>query len=262
MRRKITVVNVGISDGYRKQWDMKNNEHYRVNRLHMPMEGKVLYSNISGTVLLDDSSIYLLPHGVSQNFSMLPGYVYRHLYIDFKIFPPLASQSVLEIPKAKDHYLYHLLKAVGALVEEVIRTRGHTQLNPRTDHTELEQVNYLLPAMVEHLHIRYQVNGVENDKLEEALNYIDAHYTEPLSVEELAAVLHVDRRYLIRLFNRYLQMPPYQYITQCRIEHSIICLQTGKSVSEAAELCGYQSENAYRAAFKKVMGKPPTALLR
>ena len=78
----------------------------------------------------------------------------------------------------------------------------------------------------------------------------------------IADELHIDARYLIRLFTKHIGIPPYQYLTQCRVEHGLEYLRNGKNVSETAYLCGYQSENAFRIAFKRIMGYPPKTILK
>ena len=103
---------------------------------------------------------------------------------------------------------------------------------------------------------------VENPKLETAIRFIEEHYAERICNDDIAKILHIDTRYLIRLFGKHLDTSPYLYLTQCRIDHALNFLREGKSVSETAFLCGYQSENAFRIAFKKMMGASPTQVIK
>ena len=113
-----------------------------------------------------------------------------------------------------------------------------------------------------HLRQKYKVRELENPKLESAIRYIDEHYSENIRNEDIAAALYIDKRSLIRLFNKYMGMSPCQYLTQCRIDHAVGMLRQGKSVTETSSLCGYQSENAFRLAFKRVMGGTPKSILK
>ena len=113
-----------------------------------------------------------------------------------------------------------------------------------------------------HLQLRYSLKVLENPKIGQAIAYIEQHYAEPIGIEEIAEQLHIDTKYLIRLFRKHMDMPPYQYLSQCRIEHALTELRNGKSVADTAFSCGYQSENAFRIAFKRVMGCSPTVLMK
>ena len=184
------------------------------------------------------------------------------MYVDFQVYPPFVSREALEVPKSDDSYLYYLIKSIQAVVEENIRKKNRSELSMTPDKDEMDRIGYLLSAVVQHLQSNYHLCIVENPKIEQAIRFITEHYAEPLRNEDIAEELHIDVRHLIRLFTKYMQMPPYQYLTQCRVEHSLSYLNSGTSVTETAFLCGYQSENAFRIAFKKVMGCSPTALLK
>ena len=103
---------------------------------------------------------------------------------------------------------------------------------------------------------------MENEKIEQVIHYMETHYAEPIQNEDIAKVLHIDSKYLIRLFGRYMDMSPYRYLTQIRIEHALTELRSGKSVADTAYACGFQSENAFRIAFKRMMGCSPANIMR
>ena len=257
MRCKVILSSMGIKRPSVQAWKEST---FRTNRIHVPIKGKMIYSGVNGGKLLDEGSVYLMINSSSQGCEVLPEYGYYHLFLDFQAIPPLLSQEVLEIEFSKDPYLYYLVKAVEALLQEVHRTRGREELHRKDP--EMETVQPLLELIVKHYQLKYNVRVVENPKLEGAIRFIEEHYSERLRNEDIAKVLHIDTRYLIRLFGRYLDTSPYLYLTQCRIEHALNFLRSGRSVSETAALCGYQSENAFRIAFKKMMGASPTQAMK
>ena len=257
MRCKIIPIKVGIKHPSVKVW---HEQTRRVNRIHMPIKGKMIYHDMSGDRLLDEGSVYFMVNSSSQSFEMIPEYGYYHLFFDFQTVPPFLNREVLEIEFANDHYLYYLIKAVEALVRDVMRPGerdGITSKDP-----EMELALPILEQIVKHFQLKYNVRMVENPKLEAAIRFIEEHYAERLRNEDIARLLHIDTRYLIRLFGMHLDTSPYLYLTQCRIEHALNFLREGKSVSETAALCGYQSENAFRIAFKKMMGASPTVIMK
>ena len=257
MRCKIIPSSAGIKSPSVKVWKAQT---YRVNRIHMPIKGKMLYNDMSGSRLLDEGSIYFMVNSSSPSFEMIPEYGYYHLYLDFQTVPPLLNREVLEIEFADDPYVYYLVKAIEVLIRDRMRTKGREDILSKD--AEMELVLPILEQIVKHFQLKYNVRVVENPKLEAAIRFIEGHYAERLRNEDIAKVLHIDPRYLIRLFGKHLDTSPYLYLTQCRMDHALDFLREGRSVSETAFLCGYQSENAFRIAFKKMMGASPTNIMK
>ena len=63
-----------------------------------------------------------------------------------------------------------------------------------------------------------------------------------VSVEDLAAQLHVSPEHFCRLFRRLQGMPPRAFITRTRIEAAqSLLLTSSHSITRIAELLGYES---------------------
>ena len=261
MKCKVIASVVGIKQPSLLSW---KDAGYRVNRIHVPIKGKMLYNDMGSVKLLDEGAIYLMINSCSQNFDMIPEYGYYHLYLDFQTTPPLLNREVLEIEFSKDPYLYYLIKAIESVARSVGSETRHGKAREEVlnKDPEMSEIRPVLEQIVRHFQLKYNVKTVENPKLDAAIRYIEDHYAEKLHNEDIAEVLHIDTRYLIRLFSNHLGMSPYLYLTQCRIEHALDFLREGRSVAETAALCGYQSENAFRIAFKKMMGSSPTQIMK
>ena len=256
MRCKIELLSAGITDGTMQRW---REVVYRCNRIHVPIEGQAYYSDITERKLLEPDSAYLLINSYARNFSLLENQRYHHLFLDFQTAPPLVSCELLKIDPKNDAVARALLDSI----EAIIRTYDHEDLwiLPSKQET-FEQVSGLLGVLLRHLQLSYNIRLVQNEKIEQAIRYMEEHYTERIQNEDIASVLHIDSKYLIRLFGRYMDMSPYRYLTQYRIEHALIELRSGKSVADTAYGCGFQSENAFRIAFKRIMGCSPMAMMK
>ena len=224
----------------------------RFNRIHLPMEGGAVYRSPEESIELRPGHLYFLPNSLARNFGLLPGEEYDHLYIDFQAFPPMTGTVPLEIDFEKDR----LIRSICEAFAEVIR--DYVTESPE----QRKQVRALLEILVRHLRLKYGVGTVENEKIGRAVNFIEENYGKPIGNYQIANAIHVDQRHLIRLFSRYMNVSPYQYLTQCRIEHALIELRRGRSIAETAFVCGYQSENAFRIGFKKVMGCTPGEFIK
>ena len=232
---------------------------HRCNRIHMPLIGSADYGDHGALHRLETNEAYLLINGFARNFHLLPNTRYYHLYLDFQTTPPLAGYEVHALEVAKDGVIRALLDAVAASVRESDPVRCRVL---REQNEAFEEIGRILDVLMRRLQRTYAIRTVDNPKIQHAVRYIEEHYAERLSNEDIAARLHIDSKYLIRLFRRYMDMPPYQYVTQCRIEHALAELRSGRSVADTAYVCGYQSENAFRIAFKRIMGCAPVTMIK
>jgi AraC-like DNA-binding protein len=58
------------------------------------------------------------------------------------------------------------------------------------------------------------------DQLRSVLAFIDDHYKEAITIQELAGRIHVHPNYFIRLFKKHLGVSPIQYVNRKRIEEA------------------------------------------
>lgn len=86
---------------------------------------------------------------------------------------------------------------------------------------------------------------------------IQAQYMYDLRVEEIAARMNLDRRYLTRLFKASIGMTVQEYLISVRMEEAKRRLSLGFSVGEAASLCGYSDVCNFSKMFKKRFGVSP-----
>lgn len=97
----------------------------------------------------------------------------------------------------------------------------------------------------------------KNDYVRSIKDYVSAKYIESVSVEEIAAQLNLDRRYISRYFKQKTGKSVQEYIIWVRIEKAKKLLGQGSSVSEAARLCGYDDVCNFSKMFKKRTGISP-----
>ena len=91
----------------------------------------------------------------------------------------------------------------------------------------------------------------------QAVNYINVNYMRNITVEEIAGVVGLNRRYLGRIFKKSVGMTVQEYIVHTRLSHSAEHLRQGESVSDAAMLSGYTDVFNFSKMFKKNFGVSP-----
>lgn len=101
-------------------------------------------------------------------------------------------------------------------------------------------------------------SGTEgNEYVRKIRNYIDAMYMKKISIESLAEQLHLNRRYLTRLFHEETGMSIRDYLLRTRMREATECLRAGVPVGETAERCGYEDMFLFSKLFKKTFGVSP-----
>jgi len=117
---------------------------------------------------------------------------------------------------------------------------------------------YVIELLVIICRLKLNVNSDKTQKMLEVLEYINARYTDNLSVDELAAVGGYSPSHFRRLFKELTGKTPVLYIQTLRIEEACRLLKKRElSVEQIARSCGYNDMKHFYAVFKRVSGKLP-----
>ncbi|MBQ6321849.1 MAG: response regulator [Lachnospiraceae bacterium] len=98
-----------------------------------------------------------------------------------------------------------------------------------------------------------------SDILQEALAYIDAHYTdENISLNTVASRINVSTGYFSAMFSQKMNQTFVEYVTARRMDLAKQLLRTTKNHTfEIAAQTGYKDANYFRYVFKKTVGCTP-----
>jgi len=92
-----------------------------------------------------------------------------------------------------------------------------------------------------------------------ARDLADAHFAEPLGVEEMAAAAGLSRAHFSREFRRAFGVAPHAYLLTRRLERAAALLRnTDNSVAEVCLAVGLQGIGSFTTSFKRAFGKTPT----
>lgn len=99
----------------------------------------------------------------------------------------------------------------------------------------------------------------KNKYILETIAYIDKHYNENISIETIAAKLHLSPDYLSKLFKKSLEKSLQSYIIAYKIEKAKSFLTTTDySISEISAMVGYPNSQYFSQVFKKYTTYTPT----
>lgn len=91
-----------------------------------------------------------------------------------------------------------------------------------------------------------------------AMRYIADNLEARLSVEEIAAHVHLSPRHMARLFARFCGVVPTAYIEGVRLERAAAMLsQSGTPIKEIARACGFADVHYFTRRFRARFGAPP-----
>ena len=94
------------------------------------------------------------------------------------------------------------------------------------------------------------------------IQYMEEHYAEDITLEDIAGMAHMNYSYASRYFKKLTGRNFKQYLDYIRVTEATIRLLGGTSVTETARLCGFSCTQALDRTFRRIMGCPPTAVKR
>lgn len=99
---------------------------------------------------------------------------------------------------------------------------------------------------------------VRLNQLQILLDYLHSHYSQQISLQELAALIHSTRETCCRFFKQMTGITITCYLTDYRISRSLALLSGGQySITQVAVQTGFSSASRFAAAFRSRMGCSP-----
>lgn len=96
------------------------------------------------------------------------------------------------------------------------------------------------------------------DRIKPVLEYIEAHYSQALTLEELAGVAGMNSKYFCRVFRSLTHRSPVDYLNFYRIEQAAHLLDsTELPVTEVGNRCGFWESSYFTKVFRKYKGTTP-----
>lgn len=93
--------------------------------------------------------------------------------------------------------------------------------------------------------------------MSDLIRFINRHTAEPISLDDLANIYHVNKYYLLREFKNYTGISIHQYLMIRRIQQSQEMIRNGAKPNEACFQCGFTDYSCYYRAFKARVGMSP-----
>ena len=162
---------------------------------------------------------------------------------EFPDFHPVAQKLMLEIKEeyflCEPYYETAIYSRFMRILVDIGRLHGALK-HPVSDASNSRQKDYL-------------------DKFLYITNYINEHFAENLSLEQVADLAGFSKYHFTRLFKQYTDTSFYKYLNQKRIDYAkTLLLDPDLPVIDVALQCGFSSLSAFLRMFKQLNNCTPT----
>ncbi len=186
------------------------------------------------------------------------GWAYRMFYLDASLMEEAASQladrrQAMPVFRAGVIHDPHLALALGNL---------HRSMEDQADERLTMESLFLLmlgtwiarhaedPPVVPCFRAEHRVVRV-------AREYLESHFSDPVSLDALSAIAGMSAFHLVRVFQRELGLPPHAYLTQMRVERAKGLIARGRTLAETAVETGFVDQSHLTRHFKRILGMTP-----
>ena len=210
------------------------------------------------------------PNGVIYSaFVVHPSFIlgFGQLELESKyINPVLANCSFthLHITRKNKHYeqFLALLKQLLALHEErpvcyELLSKANILQLWKLLYDHLDQLSGRTAAPYK---ITARIANQDAHRVKQAMVYIQEHFMEPITLNDIAEAILVSKSECCRCFKRATGLSPFEYLMKYRITESAKYMhrKSHESISEIAGAVGFNNTSYFNKVFKKFMGCTPT----
>lgn len=228
------------------------NEKYEVKRdflnslsLYHIISGKMEFNYNGQSFIATEGETVFLDLRLPHHYRALTRLQLRQYLIGGR-----SAEQYYELLSKQLGYRYAPDGKLSLILENIQRQAISDNMNEHT-------VSIMLHELMGHLVIR-ETPSI-SASVAQAQRYILRHFSEPLSIEDVAAHVLLSKSHLNRLFRKELSCAPHEYLLQTRLNISKqLLIETALSVEEIAYKSGFTSATHYIRAFKQANQMTPS----
>lgn len=169
---------------------------------------------------------------------------------------PLANGRAEVLPRiTREHIYYSEIKTAAENIFSC--AKGNTPQLDMLMKSELLRLFWLL-AEGGDISVTAGNAASRSELIRPAIEYMNEHFSETVSVEQLAETVHLSKSYFMRRFKETAGVGAIEYLSQLRIKRVCeILAETDKTASEADFECGFKNISNFNRQFRKAVGCTP-----
>lgn len=249
---------------------------YSMSSSHCHQYNEIFYIKSGECSLFMQHSIYrlragdmaIISTGTIHKTTYLSTCEHERIVLDFKdehikeitdrygenIFNELLGKKVLSFTSKQKKYLEDLL---DKMILELEQPDNFSDAFLNTYLVEF--ILFLIRYQSRTTHI-YKTMDLENESIQRAADYIFHNYDKPITLTEMANMLHLNRTYFSKKFKQATGIGFKEYLTRIRIRRAEqLLLESNMSITEIAFACGFTDSNYFGDAFRHINGVSPLA---
>lgn len=183
-------------------------------------------------------------------------------YYNISFSEQLLSQTLLQSIAAFRGDLYTVLTGsdftmAGMLCQALLLEAGLQKPDPFMLHRLLE---CFMHTVQKRLELTVTAPGPQKEPLQTALTYLQMHFMENPTLQQVAKVAHYNASHFSSCFHREMQQTYSQYLNRLKISYAKnLLLTTDFKIERIGTECGFCSESNFLRVFKQVTGTSPLA---
>lgn len=261
VKEKLVYVSFLLSNAFEALEQIKE-EHLRLT----PYLGKLIY--FPGHNVVHEKEIFNPSEKVAFNLSQFISYL-RILSMDEATDQLKAFFLKISTTQAYDEY--SLKRLCQNLIYTTMSTLEHIK-QPVTEFGSsrlklfktidmaynIDELERILMQFLELLKASVKQTDQQSTILQQIYAYVNEHYSNEISLSEMANTLHLNYSYLSSYFKQRTQENLTTYISRVRIDKAKGLLTDPRlSISEVSRLSGFSEHNYFSKVFKKMTGLTP-----
>lgn len=225
-----------------------------INRLYYVHSGTATYTGSGKDIALLPGRVYIFPQNLDFTLSMKGSNGFDHTFFDFFCTPSLIMNHFAEIVMADYPLINDASQGLFSIVGKYpMATAPHSCYRNIT-------ASYF-NCFMKIIDTEVGIDIMRNPLINELTEYIHTHFTEEISITELAKKYHLEKNVLIRKFKKYTGTTPYQYIKNHRLAIATSLIRNSSlTLDEIALKTGYHDASSLSHAIKRISGFYPGKL--
>ncbi|MGM9903384.1 AraC-like ligand binding domain-containing protein [Enterococcus sp. 10A9_DIV0425] len=226
--------------------------------LHIVMEGKGIYRVKNQQYHLKKGDLFLIRPGDSTFYLADGEDPWVYCWISFG---GVVADKIIQHSLFKEDQYTMVSSEISKYVSIILACMNYSPKN-LADELQLNALTYQLLALLleDGGYIRLGEQKNYSALAVATVQYIEEHYAQQLTVEEIAQHLAVNRSHLSRVFKNHLGISIKEYMIGVRINRAAFLLSlTEDSVENIAYQVGFNSLVVFSRMFKKFTGETATS---